>query len=158
MEEGAAAKTPSMRVLAFKLGKENYCADIRQIKEVVKAASVTEVPNTPELIAGIMNLRGQILTLVDLRRFFSCPAPVLKQGAPVIISDAAKSPVGLIVDDTKESVDIDEGSIQPPLETIGENLLRYTKGQVQYNGEMMAVIDLKAILESEEINRIRKGG
>ena len=157
MEE-AAPENSKIRVLAFKLGRENYCADIRQIKEVVKAASVTEVPNTPDLIAGVMNLRGQIITLVDLRRFFSSPAPLIKQSASVIISDVTKSTAGLIVDDTKESIDIEVSDIQPPLETLGENLLRYTKGQVQHNSEMMAVIDLKAVLESEEINRIRKGG
>lgn len=154
----AKEKKPSVRVLSFNLGQEHYCADIRQVKEVVKAGLPAKVPNTPDYIAGVMSLRGQIIAVVDLRHFFGSQAPKAKQEPVVIVSDAAGPLVGILVDGTKESVDVDEDAIQPPLETISKELLKYTRGQVQIGNDFIAVIDLKKILENEEMNKLRKGG
>lgn len=150
-------KKPVVRVLQFSLGDENYCVDIREVKEVVRMGAITKVPNTPDFIEGVINLRGEILSVVSLKYFFPVSSSERKTEPMVIVSDVTGSLVGVLVDKVRESSDIEEESIQPPLETVGREIAQYTKGQVNLEKGAMAILDLKKILTNSEIEKLRKG-
>lgn len=154
--ETGEEKKPKVRVLSFLLGSESYCAMIKDVKEVVRMFSYTRVPNTPDFITGVMNVRGEIISVIDLRHFFGLRASDHKEEPMIIISDVSGKKVGLLVDKVEESCEIGEEMIQPPLDTISSEMAQYTIGHVQLEKGVMAVIDLKKVLNSSEIERLRK--
>ena len=156
-EESVNEEKKTVRVLVFGLGGESYCVDIRNIKSVVRIDSVTRVPNMPEFIVGVMNLRGEIISVIDIRNLFGLPQKKRTARGRVIVTEAWGSQVGIIADDVKQAIDIEESSIQPPLATISEKLASYTIGQIQMKDEIIIMLDLDRVLRSEEIERIKKG-
>ena len=87
--EEVKVEKKTKRVLAFSLGGENYCVDIDQAKEVIRPPEITRVPNTPEFIVGIINLRGEIIAVVDIRHFFGLQIQEKSKDIRVIVTDVA---------------------------------------------------------------------
>lgn len=147
----------TVRVLSFRLGEENYAVNIADAKEVVKPGPITRVPNTPDFVVGVMNLRGEIISIIDLRYFFGLSGKQLGKETSIITTDITGALIGIMVHEIKEALDIDEEAIQPPLGTIKGEVAEYTKGQIKLNKNILILLDLKKILNSQEIERIRKG-
>lgn len=156
--EEAPVKKKTLRVLAFTLGGEHYCVDIKQAKSVVRVEALTRVANTPEFIVGVTNLRGEIIPLIDIRYFFGLEHPESDKSARVIVTDVTGSPVGITVDSVADTVDIDEEAIEPPLATLKGKLADYTKGQVQLGNDILILLDLEKILKCDDIERLKSGG
>ena len=156
-DEYSDSKKNSIRVLAFGLGGENYCAEIHQIRSVVRVESITRIPNAPDFVVGVTNLRGQILPVIDIRSFFGLAQKKRTEKSRVIVSDVTGSAIGIMVDEVRQAMEIDETLIQPPLATVSEKLAAYTKGQVEVQDAIIIILDFEKVLRSEEIERIRKG-
>ena len=156
-DESSDSKKNSIRVLAFSLGGENYCAEIHQIRSVVRVESITRIPNAPDFVVGVTNLRGQILPVIDIRSFFGLAQKKRTEKSRVIVSDVTGSAIGIMVDEVRQAMEIDETLIQPPLATVSEKLAAYTKGQVEVQDAIIIILDFEKVLRSEEIERIRKG-
>jgi len=148
----------TVRVLAFSLGDENYCIEIAQAKEVMKLSATTRVPNMPSFVVGIANLRGNIITVLDIRYFFGLERKEKKDEIIALITDVGRSSVGIMVDKIEDTIDIEEAAIQPPLSTLKGKLTGYTKGQVQVGKNILILLDLAKVLKNEEIENLRKGG
>lgn len=148
----------TVRILVFGLGNEIYGIDIRQAMSVVKLDLVTRVPNMPEFISGVMNLRGDVISLIDIRYFFGLPARDRNELTRAVVVDSPDGPVGIVVDSIKFTVDIPEDSIQPPLATLNDRMAGYTKGEVQTEEGIMVLLDLAKVLSSDEIENLKKGG
>lgn len=146
-----------LRVLVFSLGKENYCLDIRQAKEVMKMPETTRVPNVPAFVIGAANLRGEIISILDLHYFFGLEPQGKSQEVRVIVTDLSGEAVGLRVDRVQDTIGIDETEIQAPLATLKGKLANYTKGQVTRGNDILVFLDLEKILQSEELQNLRKG-
>ncbi|MDD5432523.1 MAG: chemotaxis protein CheW [Candidatus Omnitrophica bacterium] len=155
--EEEAIKKKAIRVLSFCLSEENYCVDIRSAKEVAKINKITRVPNTPEFISGVINLRGEVVSLCDIRYFLGLSSGGKSKEIRGIITDVTGSNIGFIVDKIRGAMDIDVDLIQPPLATLSQKLALYTKGQVQIEGEIFIILDLERILNCEEVVRLAKG-
>jgi purine-binding chemotaxis protein CheW len=145
------------RVLAFGLGKENYCVDIAQAKEVVRLPEITRMPNVPVFAKGIMNLRGDILAVIDIRYFLGIEEAEKQEELRVIVTDAGGYLVGIVADRFSGTVDIEEEKIQPPLDTLSPQVRAFTKGQAQIGEGVFILLDLAAILRCQEIETLRKG-
>jgi len=144
-----------VRVLSFSLGEENYCIDIKSAKETVKLSRITTVPNAPKFIVGVINLRGEIISLIDIGYFFGLNKLEKKEAGKVIISDINGPLTGVLVDKIKNTLDIEQDLIQSPLASIKESLATYTKGQVQLDKEILIFLDLKKLLGCEQIKRLK---
>ena len=144
-----------VRVLSFSLGEENYCIDIKSAKETIKFSRITRVPNAPKFIVGVINLRGEIIPLIDIGYFFALKELEKREDSKVIISDINGPLTGILVDKIKNTLDIEQDLIQSPLATIKDSLAEYTKGQVQLDKEILIFLDLKKVLSCEEINRLK---
>jgi len=145
------------RVLVFSLGGENYSFDISQIKEVVRLKQITKVPNVPGFIVGIMNLRGEIISILDIRSFFGLNNKEKTGDMRVIITDVTQEAIGIMVDKVLGTIDIAEDEIQPPLATLRSDLAGYTCGQVEIENEILTLLDLEKILKTDDIEKLRKG-
>jgi len=146
----------TVRVLSFRLGTEHYCIEITDAREVFKPNFITRVPNTPGFVMGVTNLHGEIIPLLDIRYFLGLEQKEGLGGTKAITTDAGGGLIGVVVDDVDEARDIEEESVQPPLATIKGRLAEFTKGQIELEKEILILIDLKKILNCEEIEHLRK--
>ena len=151
-------KKKTKRVLAFSLGGETYCIGITDIKEVIKLSTVTKVPNAPRFVFGLTNLRGEIISILDIRHFFDLEQKEKTKDVRVIITDVSGPSVGILADRIINTIDIEEEAIQAPLSTLKKTLTAYTKGQVQVGNDIFILLDLEKVLKNEEIETLRKGG
>lgn len=148
----------SMRVLKFLLGGENYCVLIAQVKEVIRVPEITRVPMTPSFVKGITNLRGEIISVLDIREFFGLQETKKALDSRVMITDVSGYTVGILVDAILGTDDIEESAIQAPLATIKQELRSFTKGQVQQQDNIFTLLDIDKVLKSEGIEELRKRG
>ncbi len=146
-----------LRVLVFSLGKENYCVDVRQAKEVMKMPETTRVPNVPAFVLGVANLRGEITSILDMHYFFGLEPQGKPQDVRVIVTDLSGESVGFRVDRVKDVLEIEEERIQEPLPTLRGKLSDYTQGQIPFGNEIFILLNLEKILKCEEIQNLKKG-
>ena len=146
-----------LRVLVFSLGKENYCIDVRQAKEVMKMPETTRVPNVPAFVLGVANLRGEIISILDMHYFFGLEPQGKSQDVRIIVTDLTGEAVALRVDRVKDTIGIDEDDVQAPLATLKGRLAGYTRGQVKYGEDILIFLDLEKVLQSDEMRLLRKG-
>lgn len=157
-ESGERQKKDTLRVLAFSLDKENYCIDITQAREVFTPGSVTRVPNTASFVKGVTNLHGDIIPLVDIRFFLGLAGSDVTHNAKAIVAEIEGGFVGVVVDKIFAAREIEKSSIQPPLATLKGRVLDFTIGQIENENGIIALLDLKKILGSEEFISTNKGG
>lgn len=152
------AKKDVQRVLVFSLGQENYAIDVAEAREVFRPERITRVPNTPDFITGLANLRGQLIPLIDIRHLIGLPTNEMSKETRAIMTDIRTAPVGVIVDRIKETREIAKEEIQPPLATIKGKLADFTKGEIRLATGILTLLDLNRVLGCEDLEELRKGG
>jgi purine-binding chemotaxis protein CheW len=146
------------QLVIFKLGGEDFGVDINQVREIIRKGDVTVVPNAPEFVKGVINLRGQITTIIDLRKKLGLAEKETgdEQQERVIVVESGENTVGMAVDAVTEVTYLAESDMDevPPIvkETIGTE---YLKGVGKLPNRLLILIDLKHVLNSEEINRFQ---
>ena len=159
----AAARPPvkpddaeRLDILAFSLAGETYGVETRHVREVCQLKDLTEVPCTPPFVAGVMNLRGQILAIVDLRKFFELPARGLTQLNRVIVLRDSDTELGLLADSVDGVRPVTVSDLEEGLPTLIGIRERFLKG---VTGQMLAVLDGGRLLSdaglkvNEQVNR-----
>lgn len=150
-------KKEIIRVLSFWLAGEYYCIDLKSAKEVIKIPQITRIPTAPQFIMGVINLRGEVVPIVDIRYFFGLKEAEITNASRLVITDFKKTPVGVLIDRINEPIDVEIPSIQPPLATLRGKLAEYVLGQVQIEQEIMGILDLEKILDCDELQVLNKG-
>ena len=117
-----------------KIGIEEYAIPILKVNEIIrlKGITITEVPNTQKYIMGIINLRGEVIPIIDLRMKFNMPAREKDDNHRIIIVNLHEKNVGFMVDSVSEVVDIDEEDIATPPEEISNINSKYITGVAKY--------------------------
>jgi purine-binding chemotaxis protein CheW len=141
----AAAKPPAtpddsarLEILAFSLAAESYGVETCHVREVCELRELTAVPCTPLFIAGVMGLRGRILAIVDLRRFFELPAPGLTELNRIIVLQGGDAELGLLADSIEGLRSVAASDLQQGLSTLTGTRAKFLKG---VTAEMLAVLD-----------------
>jgi len=138
-----------VQLATFYLGGEEYALDIMRIKEIIHPLRITAVPKVPAFIEGVIELRGAILPIVDLRKRFDLPAPPPVRSTKYVIVGIEGRIVGLVVDGVGEVLRIGRGEIRPSPLTAGE-AARYFSGVCHHDGRIIMVLDIDRILSSDE--------
>lgn len=137
------------KIVVFKIEGQSYGANIKEVSEVIRMKPVTSIPNTPSYIEGIINLRGNICTIFNLRKVLGFPGEITEQ-AKIIVVDEAKA--GLIVDNVTEIITVDETNIRSidNLESVMKSgLVDYL---VESKGEIITVLRIKEIIGQNDYN------
>ena len=100
--------------LSFYVGNETYAVDIASVTEVVGLQKIAEVPDVPEFIKGVINLRGKVITIMDVRKRFNMPDIEYTERTCIVVLDINNAPTGLIVDGVSEVIEIPEDKVFPP--------------------------------------------
>ena len=140
------------QMVIFKVGAEEFALDIMDLKEVVVMRSITAVPETEDFVEGVMNLRGSLVPVLDLRKRLRAAGVGDAQEMRIIVSNLEGRLVGLIVDGASEVIRVSEEMIEPAPDIIVEMGVAYVTGIINLKTRFITMIDLKKAL-TEEITR-----
>ena len=138
-----------VQLATFFLGGEEYALDIMRIKEIIHPLRITPVPKVPSFIEGVIELRGAILPIVDLRKRFDLPAPAPSRSTKYVIVGIEGRIVGLIVDGVGEVLRIGPGDLRASPLTSGD-AAQYFSGVYHTGGRIVMILDIDRILSSQE--------
>jgi len=144
-----AEATQKDKFLTFTLGEESYGIEIRYVTEIIGVQPITEVPEVPEYIRGIINLRGKIIPVMDVRLRFKKPFREYDERTCVIVVDVEEVTVGLIVDNVAEVLSISGADIAPPSD-LSNSCSRYIKGFGKAESGVKLLLDCKKLLYDDE--------
>jgi purine-binding chemotaxis protein CheW len=136
--------------VVFKLGNETYGIDIININEITENKKTTKVPNSPYYIEGVVNLRGNIVPVIDLKKRFNIKSSHRNENNRVIIVNIEGRQVGFLVDEASQVITLKEEDIDIPPEIIASVNSKFIVGIGQINEEIIMILDLKAIILSSE--------
>ncbi|MCK4501394.1 MAG: purine-binding chemotaxis protein CheW [Desulfuromonadales bacterium] len=136
--------------LTFDLAGEGYGLEIRHVTEIIGIQKVTNIPDMPEHVIGVLNLRGKVIPIIDVRLRFNLPLREYDERTCIIVVNVNDNPVGLVVDQVSEVVDIADKDIEPPPAT-GKNRRSYIKGLGKLNEQVKILLDIEALIEDEDL-------
>ena len=140
-----------LQIVGFRIGRETFGLPISLVHEIVRPPEITNVPHAPEYVEGVMNLRGRIVPVIDLRRRFGGAAIENSRKNRVLVVDVESRAVGLIVDSASEVLKISDAQIEPPPNVLTDTATSYVTGVAKYQGRLIILVDLKRILQSGEL-------
>jgi purine-binding chemotaxis protein CheW len=138
------------RFLTFVLGEEAYGIEIKHVTEIIGLQPVTEVPEMPDYIRGIINLRGKIIPVMDVRLRFKKPFREYNDRTCVVVIDISNVSIGLIVDSVSEVLSIPDTEIVPPPE-VSKTGNKYIKGIGKIGTEVKLLLDCNRLLNEDEV-------
>jgi len=145
----------SNRFLTFYLEEEVYGVHISDVKEIIAMMKTTPVPKTPKYIHGVMNLRGNIIPVVDMRLKFDMPSVPPQMYTAIVIIQLAEKLIGFIVDKVEEVINVDEEHISIPPEFGGHIDTKFIKNMAQYKQKVIMILDLPALFGEEELTMVQ---
>lgn len=148
------------KYLTFKLDSEEYGLKIQKVKEIIGVMSITKVPKTPDYVRGVINLRGMVIPVVDLREKFGLAAVIDTKETCIIVVEIMKAAgivsTGLLVDSVSEVADIGEKDIEAAPVFGGDTNTSYILGMAKLRGGIKILLDIENVLSTEEIVEIEK--
>ncbi len=146
-----ATRARAGKYLTFFLAGEEYGLEILKVHEIIGMMPVTRVPSRPEYVRGVINLRGRVIPIVDLRRKFDMPCADEARETCIIVVQLQGSQVGVLVDTVSEVVDIAESEIEDP-PTFGSDLdEEYLQGLAKTNGRVRLLLDIDQVLARQQL-------
>ncbi|MBI1883272.1 MAG: purine-binding chemotaxis protein CheW [Chlamydiae bacterium] len=139
------------QLIVFSLGPEYYGLDVCGVCEVLASSQMTLLPNVPPHIKGIINLRGIILSVSDLKVILGLPESSQNQKNQIVVAQSCKIATGFWVDGNTESIEISISKIQPLVSTLDAQKASLMQGQVDYLGRLVTVLDVDAVIQKTRV-------
>ncbi|HDH57489.1 MAG TPA: purine-binding chemotaxis protein CheW [Bacteroidetes bacterium] len=142
------------KYLTFSLGSEEYGIEIRDITEIIGIQNITDLPGVPNYVKGVINLRGKVIPVMDLRLRFMIEEKEYDERTCIIVVNVKGMAVGLIVDSVTEVLDISAKDIEPPPIVNQSGVSRYILGLGKAGDEVKIILDTQELLFGEELDLI----
>lgn len=144
-----------LHLVSFEVGGELFCAPITKIQEIIRCVNVVKVPNAPDFIDGIINLRGKVIAVVDLKKRFNMPETEQRGQSRIVVVEIDGARIGLAVDSVEKVIKVEGAEFEKTPAIVSGVDRQFVKGVVKQNGTMLIVLDLDGILSPEEIALIK---
>ncbi|WP_017753776.1 chemotaxis protein CheW [Calidifontibacillus oryziterrae] len=144
-----------LKVIVFQLKDEEYGIPVQQVQSIERMMHITRVPKVAKFVKGVMNLRGVVTPIIDLRRRFGIEPIEYSESTRIIIVGVGDMEVGLIVDAANDVIDIPEGSIEPPPEVVGSVEVEYLNGVAKVEKRLLILLNLEKVLNTEEMKELK---
>ncbi|MEN6413169.1 MAG: chemotaxis protein CheW [Veillonellales bacterium] len=135
-----------IQLVVFKLGREEYGISILQVQEIKRMTDITRVPRTPDYIEGVINLRGSVLPVIDLKKRLDLPHQDDTEDTRIIIVKVEDIAVGMIVDAVSEVIAISRENIESPDTVVGGVSTKYLSGVGKQDNRLLILLNLEAII------------
>ncbi|OAB41356.1 chemotaxis protein CheW [Paenibacillus glacialis] len=141
-----------IKVIVFKLGDEEYGIEVDKVQTIERMVPITRVPKTFTFVKGVINLRGVVIPIIDLRGRFSLPLIENTESTRIIIVAVNDMEVGFIVDSANDVIDLNTDKIENPPEVVGGIKAKYLQGVAKINEErLLIMLNLSEVLNKNEI-------
>jgi purine-binding chemotaxis protein CheW len=140
----------TMQLVGFNLAEEEYGIEITKVQEIILMGAITRVPQTPEYIKGLINLRSTVIPIVDLRRRFGLAEQPAGDDTRIMVVNVAGKTIGIIVDAVSEVLRISKEQIAPPPPTMAGLGHKYLTGLVKLEGRLLILLDIDTIFDAEQ--------
>jgi purine-binding chemotaxis protein CheW len=149
-----AAAGETRQFLTFALGDEEFGIDILKVQEIKGYSSITRVPRTPQDIRGVMNLRGTIVPIVDLRTKFQLETRTYDRFTVIIVVVVRGRAVGIVVDAVSDVLDISDGAVQATPEFSNRVDTRFISGMARADEKLIILLDVEKLVGADEAQSV----
>jgi purine-binding chemotaxis protein CheW len=139
-----------LQLVTFNIGDEEFGVDILRVQEIIRTMDITHVPRSPEFVEGVINLRGKVIPIVNLRRRFGLEARTFDKRTRIIVVELSGMVVGFVVDGVSEVLRIDSGTVEPPPAIVGGVDSEYINGVGKLADRLLILLDLNRLLSCAE--------
>jgi len=136
--------------VTFYLAEEKYGVPVAQVREVLRYSEITPVPGAPDYVIGIINLRGNVVTVLDTRKRFALPPNDVDDSTRVVIIEVEEQVVGILVDSVSDVVRLKTGEIETAPNVGNDESSKYIQGVASRDGNLLILVDLHKLLSDEE--------
>ncbi len=155
-DKDSEIKDKEIQLVVFQLGNEEYGVDVSQVKEIIRMQKITKVPRSPEFVEGVINLRGQLITVIDLRKRFNITARDISDNTRIVVAEVKNNPVGMIVDSVSAVLRIPEKDIDPTPSAIATEIdADFLKGVGKVGERLIILLDLARVLTEGEVKEVK---
>jgi len=137
-----------LHIVGFQIGRETYGVPITSLHEIVRVPEITAVPDAPDYMEGVINLRGKIVSVIDLRKRFGVTKVTAARRNRILVIEHKGKLVGLIVDSASEVLKIPAGDVEDSLVSFQESGLNCVTGLGKWKGRLIILLDMAKLLES----------
>lgn len=144
-----------VQVVSFRLGNEEYGVDISQVQEIIRLVEITHVPRAPHFMEGVINLRGQLIPIIDLRTRFGMPRIDATKSTRIVVTEIASKRVGMIVDSVSEVLNMPTEQVEDAPEMVAGAGTEYIAGVGKINDRLVIMLDLTMVISSQEKHELQ---
>ena len=150
----AANSDEVLQWVTYKLGEETYGINVMQVQEVLRHTEIAPVPGAPDYVLGIINLRGNVVTVIDTRSRFGLPSSDITDNTRIVIIESDEQVVGILVDSVAEVVYLRSSEIDSAPNVGTEESAKFIQGVSNRDGQLLILVDLNKLLNDEEWTEI----
>ncbi len=145
------AQNPVIQLVGFRLDNEDYAIAITKIQEIILMKPITRIPQVPDFIEGLINLRGSVIPIVNLRKRFGLPPREIDDETRTIVVNVHEKTVGCVVDAVTQVMRINRDQIQPPPLGVMAVNHQYLAGLAKLDDRLMIILDIDKLFQAEEL-------
>ena len=149
-QDHAADATGTIQLVSFRLGKEEYGLEITKIREIILIGQITQVPETPHYIKGLINLRSTVIPVIDLRARFGLAEGELTDESRIMVLNVGNRTIGIVVDAVSEVLRVAGDQISPAPPTVASLGNEYMTGLVRLEEHLLILLDVDKLFGEEE--------
>lgn len=150
MDQVKKTATQDLQAVVFMLNRAYYGVPILQVQEIVKMTEITELPNTPDFVQGIVNLRGKIIPIIDMRKRFGLPQEKIDENWKILILKEEDVLFGVMVDQISEVEKVPSALIEKPPKIVAGVNGKFINGIAKTENRLLILLDIAKILSDEE--------
>ncbi|MCF8240148.1 MAG: chemotaxis protein CheW [Melioribacteraceae bacterium] len=145
-----------LQLVSFKIGEEEFGVDILSVHEIIRMLQVTKIPNSPSFVEGVINLRGKVIPVVDLRSRLRMDKVEHNQQTRIIVVEINERTIGFIVDEVKEVLRIPENITEPPPDMVSGIDAEYITAVGKLDDRLLILLDLEKVFSLDEIENLKE--
>jgi purine-binding chemotaxis protein CheW len=145
-----------LQLVGFRIGRETFGLPISTVREIIRVPEITAVPDAPDYVEGVINLRGRIIPVLDLRKRFGEKQLETDKKNRVVVVELERRAIGLIVNSASEVLRIPPAEIEHPSNVFPEGELNFITGVGKLNGRLVILLDLSRMLQRGELRRLEE--
>ncbi len=139
-----------LQLVTFSIGEEEFGVDILKVQEIIRTMEITKVPRAPAFVEGVINLRGKVIPIIDLRRRFGLQSRDHDKHTRIIVIEISNMIVGFVVDSVSEVLRIPANTVEPPPPVVAGLESEYISGVGKLEDRLLILLDLDRLLSGEE--------
>ena len=143
-----------LQLVTFSIGEEEFGVDILKVQEIIRTMEITKVPRAQDFVEGVINLRGKVIPIIDLRRRFGLDSKAHDKHTRIIVIEINNMIVGFVVDSVSEVLRIPAGTVEPPPPVVAGVESEYINGVGKLHDRLLILLDLDKLLSSADMESL----